>query len=189
MLVNFRAFGRASADESWDQAVQASQAVMQSIQSNYSPETGLLPDFIVMTGAEHTPEPAYADFLEGENDGNYSYNAGRDPWRVGADALLSGDAVSREIALKISHWAEATTGGDPSTFLAGYNLDGTPVEDSDYFTTFFVAPLGVAAMSDPNQQDWLNAIYNSVYDTHEDYYEDSVTLLCLITMTGNAWAP
>lgn len=189
MLVNFRAFGKATGDESWNQVVKASQAVMLSIQTEYSPETGLLPDFIVSSGEAHIPEPAPADFLEGADDGYYSYNAGRDPWRVGMDGLFSGDSVSQEIALKISHWAEQVTGGDPTAFRAGYSLDGVPVKDSDYFTTFFVAPLGVAAMLDPNQQEWLNAIYNAVNKSHEDYYEDSVTLLCLITMTGNAWVP
>jgi hypothetical protein len=32
-------------------------------------------------------------------------------------------------------------------------------------------------------------VYDTVYDTHEDYYEDSVTLLCLLIMTGNFWVP
>lgn len=189
MLVNFRAFAAATQDAVWDSVVTNSQKVMTSIQETDSPKTGLLPDFIVLSGENHVPHAAAADFLEGSNDGHYSYNAGRDPWRVGADALLYNDATSRSIVTKISHWAEITTGGDPTAFRAGYTLAGTPLEGSDYFTTFFVAPLGVAAMSDPTQQDWLNKIYAAVYNTHTDYYEDSVTLLCLITMTGNAWVP
>ncbi len=189
MLVNFRAFANITKDDSWNEVVKASQMTMRSIQTNYSPDTGLLPDFIVSSGEEFIPKPAPPNFLEGEDDGHYSYNAGRDPWRVGADALLNGDETSKEIVLKISHWAEQVTNGDPTGFRAGYSLEGIPLEDSDYFTTFFVAPLGVAAMLDPNQQAWLNAIYDAVKDTHEDYYEDSVTLLCLIVMTGNAWTP
>lgn len=189
MLVNFRAFAAATQDSTWDLVVKSSQNVMTSLQSTVSKETGLIPDFIELAGKDHVVQPAAADFLEGENDGAFSYNAGRDPWRVGADALLYGDTISKEIALKISHWAEVSTQGDPLAFHAGYQLDGTPLAGSDYFTTFFVAPLGVAAMSDPSQQDWLNKIYAAVYKTHEDYYEDSVTLLCLITMSGNAWVP
>lgn len=189
MLVNFRAYGKATGNPVWDEVIANSQTVITAIQTNYSPVTGLLPDFIVMTGEEHTPSPSPADFLEGENDGNFSYNAGRDPWRIGADALLYNDAASRAAAQKISLWAELATGGDPSAFRAGYDLEGNPLEGSDYFTTFFVAPLGVAAMTNPGQQEWLNAIYDAVYNTHEDYYEDTVTLLCLITMTGNAWVP
>ena len=189
MLVNFQAFAAATKDDLWKTVISSSQNVMTSIQQNYSPETGLIPDFIVSSGENHTPQPALANLLEGPDDGHYAYNAGRDPWRVGAEALLYNDPASKAIVSKISHWAESTTAGDPTSFRGGYDLDGTPRDGSDYFTTFFVAPLGVAAMSDPNQQQWLNRIYDAVYNTHEDYYEDSVTLLCLITMTGNAWVP
>ena len=80
-----------------------------------------------------------------------------------------------QIVQKISHWIQTSAGNDPANIRAGYELDGTPLPDSDYFTTFFIAPMGVAAMSDPSQQDWLNAVYDAVYNTHEDYYEDSVT--------------
>ena len=66
-------------------------------------------------------------------------------------------------------------------------LDGDPLDT--YFTTFFAAPLGVAAMVTTGQQQWLNDIYDAVYDVQEDYYEDSVTLLCLLVMTGNFWDP
>lgn len=189
MLVNFRAYGKATGNPVWDEVVASSQQVIASLQQNVSPDTGLLPDFIVMTGEEHTPSAAPEDFLEGADDGHYGYNAGRDPWRIGADALLSGDAASRAAAVKISLWAESTTAGDPTAFRSGYDLGGNPTEGSDYFTTFFVAPLGVAAMNNPDQQEWLNAVYDAVYQTHEDYYEDTVTLLCLITMSGNAWVP
>jgi endo-1,4-beta-D-glucanase Y len=189
MLVNFRAYGRATNDPVWNEVVDQSQAVMLAIQSGYSSQTGLIPDFIVMTGENHAPLPAPANFLEGPHDGNYNYNAGRVPWRVGSDALMNNDATSRTIAQKISTWIESSAGGDPARIRAGYYLDGNPLPNSDYFTTFFVAPMGVAAMNDPSQQEWLNAVYESVYDQHEDYYEDTVNLLCLLTMTGNFWAP
>lgn len=71
----------------------------------------------------------------------------------------------------------------------GYELDGTPLPKSEYFTSFFAAPAGVAAMSQPGGQAWVDALWSSVVDREEGYYEDSVTLLCLIVMSGNAWAP
>ncbi len=189
MLVNFRAYGKATNDPVWNDVVSQSQEVMSAIQADHSPQTGLMPDFIVMKGDNHAPEPAQADFLEGPDDGHYSYNAGRVPWRVGSDALLNNDSASRAIVQNISRWIETSAKGDPANIRAGYDLDGNPLPDSDYFTTFFVAPMGVAAMTDPDQQQWLNAVYDSVYNQHEDYYEDSVTLLCLLMMTGNAWTP
>jgi len=187
MLVNFRAYGKATNDPVWGDVVIQSQHVMLEIQNNYSPQTGLLPDFIVMNDKIFQPAPP--NFLENVTDGTYNYNAGRDPWRVGLDALIYDDATSRSIVQKISHWIQASAEGDPANIRAGYELDGTPLPNSDYFTTFFVAPMGVAAMNDPAQQDWLNAVYDSVYTRHEDYYEDSVTLLCLMAMTGNFWSP
>lgn len=183
MLTNFRAFANASSDPVWNDVALQSQNVMLGIQSQYSPETGLIPDFIV------NGEPAPENFLEKTTDGAYNYNAGRVPWRVGLDALLQNDETSRTIVQKISHWIEASTNGNPLNIRAGYELDGTPLPDSDYFTTFFIAPMGVAAMNDPAQQKWLNAIYDAIYNTHIDYYEDSVDLLCLMVMSGNFWSP
>lgn len=187
MLVNFRAYGELTNDPVWNDVVLQSQNVITAIQTNHSPETGLLPDFIVVK--DQVPQPAPPDFLENATDGAYNYNAGRDPWRVGLDALIYDDATSRLIVQKISHWVQTSAENNPANIRSGYELDGTPLPNSDYFTTFFVAPMGVAAMNDPAQQDWLNAVYDSVYDTREDYYEDSVNLLCLMVMTGNFWSP
>ncbi len=185
MLANFRGYAALNGDPVWEEVIVQSQLAVLAIQEHASPETGLIPDFIVRVDGAYQPAPP--NFLENSTDGAYNYNAGRVPWRIGLDALLYADPVSRGIAQKISHWIQAAAGNDPANIRAGYELDGTPLPNSDYFTTFFVAPMGIAAMTDPAQQDWLNAIYDSVYDMHEDYYEDSVNLLCLLVMTGNAW--
>ena len=70
----------------------------------------------------------------------------------------------------------------------GYELDGTPIA-TDYFTSFFAAPIGVAAMVTPAQQSWLNAVYDSVRTRQEGYYEDSVALVSLMVMAGTFWDP
>lgn len=188
MPAHFRAYGRFTGDPVWAEVVNNSQAVITSLQTNHSPDTGLLPDFIVpVSASDHTPRPAPPEFLEVANDGDYYYNALRDPWRIGTDALLNGDPVSLAQAQKISLWAETAARGDPANIKRGYHLDGEPISPGSHFTTAFAAPLGVAAMTVTSQQAWLNAIYDAVYDTHEDYYEDSLTLLCLLVMTGNYW--
>jgi hypothetical protein len=84
---------------------------------------------------------------------------------------------------------EHTTDGDPMAIRAGYRLDGTALENRDYFSDLYAAPFGVAAMTNPKQQAWLNAIYEAVHRHHEGYYEDSVGLLSLLVMTGNYWDP
>jgi endo-1,4-beta-D-glucanase Y len=190
MPAHFRAYGRATSDEVWTKVIAQTQAVITHLQEHDSPATGLLPDFIVpLSATDHTPRPAPPDFLEGATDGDYYYNAGRTPWRIGVDALLNGDSVSLAQVRKITNWAQTATGGDPQKIKPGYQLSGEPIPPGEYFTTFFAAPLGVAAMTEPSQQAWLNAIYDAVYATHEDYYEDSVTLLCLLVMSGNYWDP
>ncbi len=186
---HFRSFGKATGDPVWTEVVNASHAVITALQATSSPNTGLLPDFIVPTSqSDTTPKPAPPNFLESANDGEYYFNAGRDPWRLGTDALLNGDPISMAQTRKITQWARSAAAGNPTQIRTGYRLDGTPLNDFA-FTIFFAAPLGVAAMTDPSQQQWLNDIYDSVYATHEDYYEDSVTLLSLLTMTGNMWSP
>jgi endo-1,4-beta-D-glucanase Y len=185
MLDHFRAFGRFSGDPAWNAVVANVQNVVTRLQTDYSPTTGLLPDFIIYQNGQFKPAPAF--FLEGAHDGEYSYNAGRNPWRLGTDALLSNDPITLAQVQKISHWIQAAAGNNPYGIRPGYQLSGQPFLNNDYFTTFFVAPFGVAAMTNPGQQQWLNAIYDAVYNTYEDYYEDTVTLLALLVMTGNYW--
>lgn len=181
----FRAFGRATNDSRWDAVVTATQSVINSLQANYAASTGLLPDFIV--NANTAAQPAPASFLEGPHDNAYGYNASRDPWRIGLDGLINGDATSIAQVRRISNWAEGVTGGDPQSFASGYRLNGTVLSGRNYFSTAFVGPLGVAAMNNSSQQAWLNRIYDSVITTFDDYYEDSVNLLSLIAMSGNFW--
>ena len=190
MFGHFRAYARATGDPTWAQVIIATQSTVSALQASFSPTTGLLPDFIVAkTMNPFTPKPAPAKFLEDVTDGAYAYNACRDPWRIGTDALLNNNPLSLAQVRKISLWIASATGGNPAKIRAGYQLNGTPSKGSDYFTTAFVAPFGVAAMSNPSQQAWLNKIYSSIRTSREDYFEDSINLLCLLVMTGNFWDP
>ena len=190
MLSNFRAFAVATGDPVWNQVIAATQAAVTHVQSVYSPGTGLLPDFLVpASGSDHTLEPARPHFLEGTHDGEYYYNAVRDPFRLGLDAAVAGDATSRDQVRTISAWALGATGGDPNGVQAGRRLDGSLQSGASYFTTIFAATLGVAAMNTPGQQQWLNDLYDAVRASDEGYFEDSVTLLSLLAMTGNFWVP
>ncbi len=51
-------------------------------QEHFSPETGLLPDFVQRDEANR-PRPAGEKFLESPYDGRYFLNAGRVPLRIG----------------------------------------------------------------------------------------------------------
>jgi endo-1,4-beta-D-glucanase Y len=190
MTGHFRAFRRATGQGVWEAVADACLDVVAALQAEFSPQTGLLPDFVQpKSGTNYAPRPADPGFLEGPHDGAYGYNAGRDPWRLGTDALVNGNAAAAAAAAKISSWAEEETDGHPQRLRAGYELNGAPLPGSNYFTTFFAAPIGVAAMTAPSQQAWLNALYDSVRTVREDYYEDTITLLALLVMTRSFWDP
>ena len=187
---HFHAFARFTKDPRWNDVALACQSAIEHIQMTNSIGTGLLPDFFVSASAnDHTPVPAPAFFIEGPNDGRYEYNACRDPWRLATDALLEDNPVSRVQALRIAIWSRLATGANPNAIYAGYRLDGTPVSGSDYFSAAFAAPLAVAAMLDPEGQDWLNALYDSIRSSDDEYYEDTLSVLCMMILSGNWWDP
>jgi endo-1,4-beta-D-glucanase Y len=190
MMDHFRAFRAASGDATWGGVVDAHYALVKTMQSTYASGTGLLPDFIVTTNA--TPAPAPPNYLESTDDGHYSWNACRVPWRVGTDFLVSGDARAHDALAKLNAWAANVTGGDPSQFDAGYGLDGSDLSTSLDNELAFVAPLGVSAMTDAANQTWLDAIWKLVTGQDvgaSDYYGNSIKLLTMIVMSGNWWTP
>ncbi len=185
---HFRAFHQASGRAAWRSALAAVQQTAETLQTGAAPATGLLPDFVEpVSTVNPAPRPADPFFLEGEHDGHYWYNAGRDPWRLASDALVSGDRVSKIQARRMLAFIRGATGGNPLQIRLGYQLDGTPIVSG--FSSFFAAPLILSATLDPTAQSFLNAGWDAVATRVEGYYEDSVTLLCLIVMSGNFWDP
>jgi hypothetical protein len=169
--------------------VANSQAAINHLQTTYSSTPGLLPDFTEKTSSTDTrPKPARSNFLEGPDDGKFTYNAARVPWRIGLDALLNNDATSLAEVRKLSSWAQTKTSGNPQMFKEpGYTLAGAAINSSWGFSSTFGAPLGVAAMTGSAQQQWLNSLYDAVYNHTEGYYADSITMICLLIMSGNHW--
>lgn len=185
---HFRAFYQSGRPD-WSSTLWQIGFATDYLQTNSAPSTGLLPDFIKPESviSPFNPLPADPDFLEGPHDGHYWYNAGRDPWRLASDALISGNLSSKTQARRLLAFIRTATGGDPLEIKIGYELDGTPIIDG--FSSFFAAPLATAATLDPSAQSFLNAGWDAVATRVEGYYEDSVTLLCLILMSGNFWDP
>ncbi|MEQ1505146.1 MAG: glycosyl hydrolase family 8 [Myxococcota bacterium] len=191
MLSWFRAFDAASPGDGWDRAVDAGYDALAQIGDDHAPLTGLVPDFLVDDGAGGLA-PAPPNFLEGPADGAYGYNACRVPWRIGLDAAYTGEPRAIDALAPLSAWARSETGGDPSRFWSGYTLDGEVLPGSRYVSSVFVAPLAVAAMAIPDPaagQPWLDATYDAVRDSHEGYYEDTVTLLSMLAVDGRLWGP
>ncbi|MEU7000137.1 glycosyl hydrolase family 8 [Nonomuraea sp. NPDC046570] len=188
MADHFRAFRKATGDSAWDTIRAKHQSVIGSLQSTYAAGTGLLPDFVVNTNS--TPKPASGKVLESSNDGAYWWNACRTPWRIGADAVTSGDAQSLAAARKLNGWIKGKTGGDPNKIAIGYKLNGTQISGGSEAAYF--APFAVAAMTDSGSQAWLDALWNKMLATPIEtgsYFSASIQLQVMITVTGNHWVP
>ena len=187
---HLRAFAAASGDAVWTDVLDHTYTVVDGLQTTYSPTTGLLPDFIA--DPLGSPAPVAPSFLEGANDGAYDYNACRDPWRLGTDFLMSGDARARTAVQRMTTWIRAATADEPEQIKAGYQLNGALSAEADYRSMAFVAPFGVGAMADAANQAWLNDVWDLVVATPLDaeaYYENTLKLLGMVVMSGNWWSP
>ncbi len=183
MTDHFRAYCNATGDDFWLEAADTIYSMMNEIIDNYSPNTGLMPDFVV----GETARPSDPDFLEGENDGDYYYNACRFPWRISSDYLHYGTTKSKEVLSKYLEWANGKVSSGFENFTAGYELDGTALNSYDDLA--FIAPLVLAFTTDGNYQNTLNNGWDYIEETYSSYYDASINLLCQLMITGNWWVP
>lgn len=150
----------------------------------HSPNTGLMPDFVV----ENPPRAAPPRFLEKDTDGDYSWNACRFPLRIAVDFAHTGAPESKAALARISKWVAGATAGNPAMIRAGYKLDGTPLVT--YGNMAFTAPLIASAIADATNQAFLNQGWGYLASIKQnEYYGDSIALLTLLLLSGNWWPP
>jgi endo-1,4-beta-D-glucanase Y len=186
MPAHFKAFQQATNDNRWGKVVNAGYKLFNYMQANYSPDAGLLPDFII--NLNKTPKPAGPNFLEDKYDGQYNYNACRVPWRIATDYLLTGDKRSKDIVGKINSWVRETTDNNTYNLSAGYTLAGNDIKGRYFEALSFVAPFAVSAMVDAKNQVWLNHVWDYLTGfklKDYDYYDNSIKLLDMIIISGN----
>jgi len=190
MPAHFKEFKKAGNDASWDKVVDRNYSLFKMIQGKFSPDAGLVPDFIQHIDVK--PVPAKAKYLESVYDGSYNYNACRVPWRVATDYILYGDKRSKIMVDKINTWIKGTTNGNPDNISAGYSLQGNDLKNRYFEAMSFIAPFAVSAMVDKQNQNWLNQVWSYMLkfdlDTF-DYYDNSIKMLNMIILSGNYWAP
>jgi len=185
---HFKAFAKAMGDKRWIKVLDGGYRLFAEIQDKYSPDAGLIPDFIVHINK--TPKPAPPHYLESKYDGCYNYNACRDPWRIATDYLLTGDKRSKMIVDKINRWIRATTNNNAYNLSAGYTLAGNDIKGRYYEALSFSAPFAVSAMVDQTNQQWLNKlwVYITAFKLKDfDYYDNTIKLMDMIIVSGNYW--
>lgn len=190
MMDHFRAFKNVTNDNDWTNVINTCYSLIDSMQTNYSMVSGLLPDFIQHCNT--SPSPATPNYLESADDGHFSYNACRTPWRIATDYLISGDYRAKQALDKMNNWIRTKTSNTPANIQAGYKLDGSTISGNNYESEAFIGPFAVAAMDSSINQTWLNNTYDELLSlqlVNTTYYENTIKMLNLIVLSSNWWAP
>ncbi|WP_155851789.1 hypothetical protein [Chitinivibrio alkaliphilus] len=175
--------------------------------------TGLVPDFMgneagdfsqpISTFTGISDEP---DATPGAFDNAYWYNACRFPWRFAQGYIQYGIEEAREAVMRIGRWVLTAPVHEGWGYLqldsirAGYTLDGSPLEGYNYYDRAFAAPFMTAlSLRDTEStlpREWaFNELWDSLSIFSEPsewssgYYDNSITLLTLLLVTGNWWIP
>jgi len=188
MPSNLKAFESATHDERWKKVVDNNYKLFSYMQETYSPDAGLVPDFIRHINKKAAP--AQANYLESPGDGYYNYNACRVPWRIATDYLLTGDKRAKRFNDRINKWIRETTRNKPDNLSAGYTLAGNDIRHRYFEALSFIGPFAVSAMTDKKNQQWLNDVWDYLVNfklKDYDYYDNSIKLLNMIILSGNYW--
>lgn len=190
MIDHLRSYYEATGDGRWTNVINQIYAVINTLFTNNSPNTGLIPDFVVLNGATYQPAPA--NFLESSTDGEYGYNSCRTPWRFATDYLLRGMSGSLAEEQKMNRWIIGSAGGNANHVYPGYQLSGTAL-DTSYTDSSFTSPFGVNAMIEATNQAWVNSLWawdvSGGINANDGYFGNSIKMHCLLVMSGNWWPP
>ncbi|MDZ4620007.1 glycosyl hydrolase family 8 [Bacillus cereus] len=184
MMSHLRAFYEFTGDKTWLTVINNLYDVYTQFSNKYSPNTGLISDFVV----KNPPQPAPKDFLdESEYTNAYYYNASRVLLRIVMDYAMYGEKRSKVISDKVSSWIQNKTNGNPSKIVDGYQLNGSNI--GSYPTAVFVSPFIAASITSSNNQKWVNSGWDWMKNKRESYFSDSYNLLTMLFITGNWWKP
>lgn len=185
MTGHLRAFGDVTEDSFWNSAVSEVYTLISEITSAYSPNTGLMPDFIA--GADPYPDETGGGTGESNAD-QYWYNACRYPWRIALDYAHNQAPEAQAATSKLLGWLRGATSGDASNIKGGYSLSGSAL--SSYSDLVFIAPFAAGAITDSANQSFLNDMWSYIKDkTGSDEYALALNMLSMLLISGNWWSP
>lgn len=193
MLGHLRAFAQADTENAsvWEQSFSLTVNIIKETFTEWSPETGLLPDFLTDTGNGF--EPARRQVLESPMDGDYNYNAARVPWRLTADYFSSGDDVVLEMLKVNNRWIQEETNRTPNNIKVGYVVrgqdekdHGTPLRDVSWTDLTFTAPFLPLSAIEEDGETWRTRMWNSHKSDGSGgtYFGESIQLHSLLVFAG-----
>ncbi len=200
MLNHLKAFAQIDTENTarWMAIYDKTVEIINTQYHEWSPNTGLIADFLIKNQETGHYEPPEGQLLEDTNDGDYNWNACRDPWRFPIDYLLTGDSAILEQLTTLNRWIQKVTTGDPTQIYPGYYIrsgeEGSKIPERDWGVDMsFLAPFAVSAMVHADNQEWLNALWNAIVVdelTDEDlYFGNNIRMQVLMVVSGNWWMP
>lgn len=102
MIGHISTFYDVTGDERWKKVLVRMIEMITGIQDNFSPETGLLPDFVWKQEGELIPVDG--DFFGEQKGPYYSYNACRVPWRLADGYFITKDEKVKHQLEKMNTW-------------------------------------------------------------------------------------
>jgi endoglucanase len=190
MYDHFESFYAFTKDKVWNDINTSCFSIIKTMQKNFSPETGLIPDFV--EDVDSIPHPVKDYFLESANDDAYFYNSCRVPWHLGTSYLINGDKRAKAASDKINNWFKKQTNNDINKIEAGYELNGNSIEGSNYKSLVFISPLAVSACVNKENQIWLNDLWTYVINEpieDNDYFNNTIKMLCMLNVSQNYFPP
>lgn len=176
MTAYFRKFASYTNDGSWTKVAQNSQIVLKKLSDQQ--ETGLMADFVTVTGSKLKTGKIGAKEVASEHDNQYGFNACRVPWRVAYDYQIYHSQSSKQIARKMCRFF-----ADQKQITAIYKLNGDPVED--YTNAAFTTPVAYAAQVVANPE--LKVRYTKVLTgkmSTKDYYPATIQMATLLASSS-----
>jgi hypothetical protein len=191
MPVHLKIFNKYLPDKMWLTVLNQMYEIIQTVQNNYSQDTGLVPDFIVFRNGKYMP--AKGNYLESKYDGDFYFNACRLPMRVALDKIIYGDSKADSLLDSFNDWIQETTSNVVENLNSGYHLTGQKIGKSVNTIPSFVGPIAVSAMMDRENQEWLNDLWDFIakefdFDDYK-YYDNTLKMLSLLILSGNYWTP
>ena len=176
-------FAGFTGDNQWTSVLNTHLNLIGIFYTNYN--TGLMPHWCQFNGSPTgNSDPYFADYT-------YEYDACQTPLKYGLYYLWNGtnsSVIPYGQCKHLAGWINTETGGKANNILDNYHLDGTLGSNALYNSTCFVATFGVAAMSDPVYQTWLNTLYNNLRNRNPsatDYYNTLLQMVSMLVMSGN----
>lgn len=181
------AFYHATQDKTWKSVSQRMLSLLKESIAQSGSQTGLTPETIFV--ADDHAEEELIDQTDASPEDSFGVESCRLLQHLGLAFLFTADESLRAILEPVNAWIVDACAGDPGQIKARYSLKGEALMDE--INIALTAAFCVAAMCTPENQAWLNKLWDHVSSRESDprdSYGSTLKLLALLAMSANWWA-